>query len=124
MNIAVVGASNNPEKYGYRIVRHLLEEGHTVFPVNLKEKIILGQPAFKHIKDIYQAVDIIDVVVPPKETVKIIHQAQKYMPGVHIWLQPGAESVEAIQHLQTHSRDFGLITYNQCIMTSLDRTQM
>ena len=31
MKIAVVGASNQTEKYGYRIVRHLIDEGHLVF---------------------------------------------------------------------------------------------
>ena len=120
MNIAVVGASNNPEKYGYRIVRHLLEEGHTVFPINLREKTILGLPVFRRLADIEKKIDIVDVVVPPKTTLKIIHQAMK-LGGVHIWIQPGAESDEVIQHLNTHSRYFGKITYNRCIMTSLDR---
>lgn len=120
MRIAVVGASNNPEKYGYRIVRHLLDEGHVVFPVNLREKVILGQPAYKHIKEIGQAVDIVDVVTPPIQTIKVVHQIQKYMPGVWIWIQPGAESEEVIQHLEKHSKDFGKITYNACIMTSLE----
>lgn len=120
MRIAVVGASNDPSKYGYRIVRHLLEEGHTVFPVNLHEDVILGVPAYKHIKDIGQAIDIVDIVVPPKQTLKIIHQVQKYLPRVWVWVQPGAESDEVVQHLEKHSKDFGRVTYNACIMTSLD----
>ncbi len=46
MNIAVVGASNNPQKYGNEIVQHLVREGHTVFPVNPKVKTFLGIPCY------------------------------------------------------------------------------
>ena len=37
--IAVVGASNNPEKYGHKIVLNLKGKGYTVLPVNP-----IGQP--------------------------------------------------------------------------------
>ena|SRR3989338_2898871 len=121
MNIAVVGASNNAQKYGYRIVKHLIEEGHTIFPVNLKEKTILGLPVFKHLRDIDRKIDIVDVVVPPAATLKIIHEARLLGYKIHLWIQPGAESDRIIRHLNKHSKDFASVTHSMCIMTSLDR---
>ncbi len=36
MNVAVLGASDDPEKYSNHAVRLLAEKGHTVYPVNPK----------------------------------------------------------------------------------------
>ncbi|MBI4090502.1 MAG: CoA-binding protein [Candidatus Komeilibacteria bacterium] len=120
MNIAVVGASNNAEKYGNRIVRHLVEEGHAVFPVNPKEKIILNLPSYRKVGDIETAIDIVDIVVPPEVTMKVLRYL-KTLGRINVWIQPGAESDEVIAYLEKYSNQFGIITYNQCIMTSLDR---
>jgi len=119
MKIAVVGASNNAEKYGNQIARHLMADGHSVVPVNLHEKTILGQPVFKKVSDISGAVDIVDIVVPPEQTLKILDEVAQ-LKGVNIWIQPGAESDEVIKFLDEHSSDFGKIVYNHCIMTSLE----
>ena len=42
MKIAVIGASNNREKFGNKCVRAYLMKGHEVFPVNPKEEKIEG----------------------------------------------------------------------------------
>ena len=34
MNVAVLGASNKPERYSFKAVRMLREKGHTPFPVH------------------------------------------------------------------------------------------
>ena len=44
--IAVLGASNNPEKYGNVIVRDLDRKGYTVLPINPKEPEIAGLTAY------------------------------------------------------------------------------
>lgn len=38
---AVVGASNNEEKYGYKVFKDLLDAGYKVLPINPSEKEIL-----------------------------------------------------------------------------------
>ena len=45
--IAVVGASNDPAKYGNIIVRYLAAKGYTVLPVNPRQSEIAGLPAFR-----------------------------------------------------------------------------
>jgi len=66
--IAVVGASNNPSKYGNVIVRNLASKGYTVLPVNLREREIAGIPAFPNLSAVAASLKKKDVVTPPAVT--------------------------------------------------------
>jgi len=87
--IAVVGASNDPSKYGNIIVKNLMAHGYQVFPVNPKEATIAGLPAFRSLADVPQPVDIVDVVTPPAVTRRVLDDASKAGIGL-VWLQDGS----------------------------------
>jgi len=61
--IALVGASPNPARPSYGVMRFLLSKGYKVIPVNPGQagKEILGQKVFAHLADIAEPVDMIDV---------------------------------------------------------------
>ncbi|MCM8776521.1 MAG: CoA-binding protein, partial [Candidatus Omnitrophica bacterium] len=40
MNVAVIGASDKPDRYSYKAVKLLLERGHRVYPVHPRVKDI------------------------------------------------------------------------------------
>ena len=65
-SVAVVGASKNPTKRGYQTVRTLLDEKYEgdIYPVNPKEKRILGLRCFKSVSEIEDPVDIALVATP------------------------------------------------------------
>ena len=42
-SIALIGSSNDPRKYGNKILLDLTKKGYTVYPVNKKEKEIEGK---------------------------------------------------------------------------------
>ena len=87
--IAVVGASNDPAKYGNVIVRNLAEKGYTVLPVNPREKEIAGLPAYPDLGSVPKPVDIVDVVTPPAVTRVVLEDAARLgLPAV--WLQDGS----------------------------------
>ncbi len=87
--IAVVGASNRPEKYGNIIVRNLASKGYTVFPVNPHEERIAGIPAFPNLSAVPPPIDIVDVVTPPAVTRTVLEEAARLgLPAV--WLQDGS----------------------------------
>ena len=46
-SIALIGSSNDPRKYGNKILLDLTKKGYTVYPVNKKEKEIEGLKAYK-----------------------------------------------------------------------------
>ena len=63
--VAIIGASNNREKFGNKAVRAFLRQGYTVFPVNLRETKVEGLPAFRSIRDVPVRPEMISVYLPP-----------------------------------------------------------
>lgn len=93
--IAVVGASNDPAKYGNVIVRNLAAKGYTVLPVNPKEQAIAGLPAYPDLASVPGPVHIVDVVTPPKITKGVLEEAARLgLPAV--WLQDGSYDEAAL----------------------------
>ena len=97
--IAVVGASNNPEKYGYKVYRDLKSAGMNVVPVNPNHDTIQGDRCYHSLSEVPHVPDAINIVTPPKATEKVVAEAIKL--GIkNIWLQPGAESDRAISECE------------------------
>jgi acyl-CoA synthetase (NDP forming) len=73
--IAVIGASNSPGKWGYRMMRNAISTGFRgpIYPINPSEKEILGVQAYRSVCDVPGAVDMAVIVVP----VAITPQAMK-----------------------------------------------
>ena len=93
--VAVIGASNNRNKYGNKAVRAYLQEGYTVYPVNAKETLIEGLPVYPSITEVPVRPDKISVYVPPAIVSKILPQiAAKGCD--ELWLNPGSESEEVL----------------------------
>jgi len=65
-SVAIVGASKNETKRGYQTIRTLLDEKYEgrIYPVNPKEKSILGYKCYKKISDIEGPVDVALVATP------------------------------------------------------------
>lgn len=92
--IAMVGASNSPDKPSYAIMKHLLAAGYRVIPVNPKETEVQGQRAVASLADITEKVDIVDVFRRSEDTPPIADQAVKLGAKV-LWLQLGVSNDEA-----------------------------
>jgi len=71
---AVVGATDNPEKYGNQIVKNLKNRGYEVYPVNPRLKELEGFRCYPSLADIPVKVDVVDFVVPPKATEGILRR--------------------------------------------------
>ncbi|MDD4980113.1 MAG: CoA-binding protein [Candidatus Omnitrophica bacterium] len=114
---AVIGSFRNKEKFAYRILANLIEKGYEVFPVNPRLKEIEGRTCYKTISDIPYSVDAANIVTPPLVTKNILKEClQKGIKKA--WLQPGAESQDAIQFC--HDNDIKVI-HSMCIMLELLR---
>ena len=51
-NIAIVGASPNPQRDSFKVMKFLMDYGYKVFPVNPKEDNILGIKCYTKTGDI------------------------------------------------------------------------
>jgi len=65
-SIAVIGASNSPQKWGCIVLKNLINGGYqgTFYLINPKENEILGMKAYAHIRDLPQAPDMAVIVIP------------------------------------------------------------
>ncbi len=61
--IALVGASQKPDRPSYRVMAFLQERGYKVYPVNpaLAGQKLLGELVYAQLKDLPQRVDMVDI---------------------------------------------------------------
>lgn len=96
--IAIVGATDNPAKYGNRIYRDLKAKGYRVYPINPTRATIDGDPAYADLADLPETPDVITYVVPPRRTLRLLKRA-KELGFMRVWVQPGAENQEVMAYL-------------------------
>ena len=111
--IALVGASNDPSKFGNRIYQNLRNKGYNIIPINPKEKKIEGDKAYASIDMMDSLPDIVNFVVPPQIAIKVAQKAID-LGITHLWFQPGSESDELEELLRKNHGIKYLI--NSCIM--------
>lgn len=65
-SVAIVGASKNETKRGFQAIRTLLNDSYEgkIYPVNPKEKTILGFKCYKRLADIKKPVDLALIATP------------------------------------------------------------
>lgn len=115
--IAVVGASNDRDKYGNKVFRRLKNRGFTVYPVSPHSFSVEGTTSYPTLKDLPEQVDGIVLVVPPTVTHEIVQEALD-LKIERIWMQPGTESEEAIKLCK--EKDICYID-RECIMMKMNR---
>jgi len=109
---AVVGASRDPEKYGYQVYKDLKEAGYKVYPINPNTDKILGDKCYPNLGDLPTKPDVVDVVVPPKITEEIVKTCKR-LGTTRVWMQPGSESETAIKFCHENRIE---VVYGVCVM--------
>ncbi len=68
-SLAVIGASNTPGKIGYALVMNLVESGYKgmIYPINPKEKEILGIPCFPSLADVPEDIETAIFCIPARK---------------------------------------------------------
>ena len=88
--IAMIGASSNPDRDSYKVMKYLIEKGYKVFPVNpneIKNKILNIQ-CFPNLSSIPQKIDMVDIFRSKEFVMEITQDAIKADVKV-IWTQEG-----------------------------------
>ena len=111
-SVAVVGATDDPSKYGSVIYRDLKNKGIGVVPVNPNRTTVDGDPAYGSLRALPGAPTIVNIVVPPESTLQVL-KAALHLGYTNVWVQPGAESAEVMAFLTEN--DFNYLA-NSCIM--------
>ena len=100
--IALVGASNKPERDSFKVMRFLQSQGYRVIPVNpgLVGSEINGEPVVAALADISERVDLVDIF-RASDSVGPVVDAAIAIGARAVWMQlcvinaPAAATAEA-----------------------------
>ncbi|MCO5387092.1 MAG: CoA-binding protein [Desulfosporosinus sp.] len=109
---AVIGVSNNTDKYGYKVYKQLRKAGYSVFPINPGLQSIEGDPCYPSLAALPKKPDAVSIVVPPKITEQVVKECND-LGITKVWMQPGSESKNAIQDGEEHGIT---VIHNQCVL--------
>ncbi len=111
---AVVGANENPEKYGSRVYRALKANGYRVYPVNPKRATVDGDPCYPDLSSLPVKPDVVNMVVSPERGKAVVEEAG--LLGVPmIWFQPGTHEPALVERAET----LGMTTLMHCVLVAL-----
>jgi acetyltransferase len=116
-SVAVIGASTNPEKLGYAVVKNLLDGGYSstgkVFPINPTASEILGFKAYPSVLEIAENIDLAVIVIPyPQVPAALRICGQKNIPSAIVisagFREAGQEGLERELELIQICREYHL----------------
>lgn len=89
-SIAIVGASSNPKRDSFKVMKFLYDNGYTIYPVNPNEvgNKILGQKCFSNLKAINSKIDMVDIFRAKEFVMGVTKDAIDMNVDV-IWTQEG-----------------------------------
>jgi acetyl coenzyme A synthetase (ADP forming)-like protein len=78
-SVAIIGASKNETKRGYQTIRTLLEEKYEgrIYPVNPREKSILGFKCYPTVTEIAEPIDVVLIATPAKTLPDVLEDCGK-----------------------------------------------
>ncbi len=116
--IAVVGLSNNPMRASLGVSRFLQRQGYRIIPVNPHETEVLGERAYSSIKEVPDAVEIVDIFRRSSAVPSVVDDALQKSGIRCIWMQEGVVHQEAAKRAE----DAGLqVVMDRCILKELAR---
>lgn len=93
---AVVGVSQDPQKYGHEIFESLVNKGYQVYPINPKYEVVDSHPCYPSLEALPEKPDVAVSVVPPAVTEKVVQTCVRL--GIKtVWMPPGAWSDQAVE---------------------------
>ncbi|MEZ7891771.1 MAG: CoA-binding protein [Candidatus Wallbacteria bacterium] len=111
-SFALIGASNNPDKYGNIILKNMVSKGYGVYPVNPNEQKINGIKCHNSISELPDFIKFVNIVLPPVKSLNIMDECASR--GIKIvWFQPGAYDETVIKKCEQLSIKH---IYGPCIM--------
>jgi len=94
--VAIVGLSPNELRASYFVGYYLRRHGFQVIPVNPREESILGVRSYPSLREVPDAIDVVDVFRAPDAVPAIAEEAVAAGAGA-LWLQYGVISPQGAQ---------------------------
>ena len=99
--IAVVGASNKPDRASHGVSAQMQRRGYRIVPVNPLLKQVLGEDSYPSLKEIPFPVDMVSVFRAARHVPKIVEETIA-IGAKYLWLQEGIVHPEATAHAEAN----------------------
>jgi uncharacterized protein len=112
-DIALVGVSRNPKKFGHVVLTTMLEKKkYKLYPVNPNADEIAGQKCYHDIQSLPADVNAIVMLTKKDSTEDAVRQAVQ--KGIkNIWIQQGTHTLDALRAAKESGAN---VIYGKCIM--------
>ena len=112
--VAILGASDKPERYAHMAFVMLKEHGHTPLPIHPNLKSVDGVSVTPSLKDIKSPVDTLTMYVNPSISTKMKADILALKPK-RVIFNPGSENPELVVAL----KKAGIHTVHACTLVLL-----
>jgi predicted CoA-binding protein len=112
---ALVGATPDESKYGYKILMLLKEKGYTVYGINPKYKEINGVKVYNSLEELPEKVDAVNVIVNPNIASIALEDIVKCKIE-NVWFQPGSYNSEVLNKAKEKELN---IVFHECLYVEL-----
>lgn len=112
---ALLGATPDESRFGYKILKRLNEKGYEVYGINPKYNEIDGMKIYQSIEALPNGIEAINIIVNPKVALGSLEKIKT--AGINnLWFQPGSFDEEVI----AKAKEMGFnIEYHQCLFVEL-----
>ena len=107
--VAIIGASNNRDKFGNKALRAFERQGYRVIPINPTVTVVEGHKTYASVLDVPESIDMATVYVPASAGISVMEDLAKKGVG-EVWLNPGADEDEVVER----ARALGLNVIQAC----------
>lgn len=96
-NLAILGVSRNPRKFGNAVLKGMKTKGYNIIPVHPVAEAIENEKCYKSLSEIPFPVDGAILSIKPEAVEKAVEEINA--AGIkRIWMQQGSESKNAIEY--------------------------
>jgi len=117
--VAVIGASDRPERASYGVMRAMQDHGYRVLPVNpqITGEHVLGEFVWRELAQVGVPIDIVDVFRRPDAVADAVDQAI-FAGAKALWMQLGVVNEEAAARAEAAGLK---VVMDRCIKIELAR---
>jgi len=120
--IAVVGASDRPDRASYGVMQFLQQQGYRVLPVNpqITGEHVLGEFVWRELNQIGMPIDIVDIFRRPEAAAEAVDQAIA-VGAKAVWMQLGVINEEAAAKAEAAGLE---VVMNRCPHIEIPRLRV
>lgn len=128
---AVVGASNNTEKFGFITTKWYIDRNLLVIPINPKPIPILGRVTESSVTSVMTQLATLNAdglsisfLTPPAVSLQTIHELARFPKTAELlkglWFQPGSYDDTVTQAVEKYNMSHLMISLGECILVDGD----